>query len=140
MIESYRQSWFDGLPVQSTGFNRVRPPNLQMAGAPSVLPLVIIAAGLVSVGFIRYLWAYRHVPGGWFFIGTIAAEPLWTLAYGLALSVFDPAIRPWFERPIGHLARPLGNLRLVRSGRLRIQPLGRSWPKVPNLPVAVVGS
>lgn len=71
-----------------------------MAGSLSILPFVVIAAGLVSAGFLHYLWPYRHEPGGWFFIGTIAAETLWTLSYGLALFVFDPTIRPWFELPI----------------------------------------
>lgn len=71
-----------------------------MAGPVPVLPTVVIAAGLVSAGFLWYLWPYRHHPGGWFFIGTIAAEAVWTLSYGVALLVFDPAWRPWFEIPI----------------------------------------
>lgn len=64
------------------------------------LPLIVISAGLVSAGFIRYLWPYRDSPGGWFFIGTIACETLWIVAYGVALLVFDPSLRPWFEIPI----------------------------------------
>jgi signal transduction histidine kinase len=64
------------------------------------LPLLVLGAGLVSGAFLRYLWPYRDSPGGWFFIGTIACETLWIVAYGLALFVFDPALRPWFELPI----------------------------------------
>jgi phosphoglycolate phosphatase-like HAD superfamily hydrolase len=71
-----------------------------MADPAPWLPIVVIGAGLVSAGFIRFLWPYRDRPGGWFFIGTIACEALWTLAYGAALFVFDPALRPWFELPI----------------------------------------
>lgn len=71
-----------------------------MAGVGSILPLIVIAASIVSAGFLRYLWPYRNEPGGWFFIGTIAAETLWTLAYGVALFIFDPALRLWFELPI----------------------------------------
>jgi signal transduction histidine kinase len=64
------------------------------------LPLVVLGAGVVSASFLRYLWPHRDSPGGWFFIGTIAAEALWTLAYGLALLVFDPTLRLLFEIPI----------------------------------------
>ncbi|MDZ7702210.1 MAG: histidine kinase N-terminal 7TM domain-containing protein [Halobacteriales archaeon] len=71
-----------------------------MAGPLPWLAVVVLGAGLVSAGFIRYLWPYRDRPGGWFFIATIASETLWTVAYGLALFVFDPALRPWFEVPI----------------------------------------
>lgn len=64
------------------------------------LPLVVLGSGVISAYFIRYLWPYRHTPGAWFFIGTIAAETLWALSYGVALFVFDPALRWLFEIPI----------------------------------------
>ena len=59
-----------------------------------------LAAGLVSLGFIQFLWPYRRKPGGRFFIATIACEALWSLSYGVALLVFDPALRQLFEIPI----------------------------------------
>ncbi|MFB6360454.1 MAG: histidine kinase N-terminal 7TM domain-containing protein [Halobacteriales archaeon] len=71
-----------------------------MASSVPWLPLLVLGAGVVSASFIRYLWPYRQRPGGWFFIGTIAAESLWTLSYGLALLVFDPGLRALFEIPI----------------------------------------
>lgn len=71
-----------------------------MASSVPWLPILVLGAGVVSASFIRYLWPYRHSPGGWFFIGTIAAESVWTLSYGLALLVFDPGLRALFEIPI----------------------------------------
>jgi len=59
-----------------------------------------LAAGLISLGFIQFLWSYRRKPGGRFFIATIACEALWSLSYGAALLVFDPAYRMLFEIPI----------------------------------------
>ncbi len=47
-----------------------------------------------------YLWPYRNRLGGRFFIATIACEALWALSYGVALFVFDPALRELFEIPI----------------------------------------
>jgi len=64
------------------------------------LALASIASGVVSLGFIRYLWAYRNRLGGRFFIATIGCEALWALSYGVALFVFDPALRYAFEVPI----------------------------------------
>lgn len=59
-----------------------------------------LGAGFISLGFIQFLWSYRRKPGGRFFIATIACEALWSLAYGAALLVFDPALRALFEIPI----------------------------------------
>ena len=59
-----------------------------------------LAAGLISVGFIQFLWSYRRKPGARFFIATIACEALWSFAYGAGLLVFDPALRELFEIPI----------------------------------------
>lgn len=59
-----------------------------------------IASGVVSVGFMWYLWPYRGRLGGRFFIATIGCEALWALAYGVALFVFDPVLRYAFEVPI----------------------------------------
>jgi signal transduction histidine kinase len=64
------------------------------------LALASIASGVVSLGFITYLWAYRNRLGGRFFIATIGCEALWALSYGAALFVFDPALRYAFEVPI----------------------------------------
>ena len=59
-----------------------------------------VVSGLISLGFIRYLWPYRTRLGGRFFIATIGCEALWALSYGVALFVFDPALRELFEIPI----------------------------------------
>jgi PAS domain S-box-containing protein len=59
-----------------------------------------LASGIVSLGFMRYLWPYRNRLGGRFFLATIGCEALWSLSYGLALFVFDPALREAFEVPI----------------------------------------
>ena len=64
------------------------------------LAIASIASGVVSVGFVWYLWPYRDRLGGRFFIATIACEALWALAYGVALFVFDPVLRYAFEVPI----------------------------------------
>lgn len=64
------------------------------------LQLAVLAAGGISLYFIRYLWPYRDAPGARFFIATIAAESLWAIAYGVALFVFTPELRVLFELPI----------------------------------------
>jgi len=64
------------------------------------LAVASIASGVVSVGFLRYLWPYRRRLGGRFFIATIGCEALWAVSYGVALFVFDPALRRAFEIPI----------------------------------------
>jgi signal transduction histidine kinase len=66
----------------------------------SWLAIGSVGAGLVSIGFIQFLWPYRRKPGGRFFIATIACEALWSLSYGVALLVFDPGLRQLFEIPI----------------------------------------
>jgi len=67
---------------------------------PSWLALAAIASGVISVGFLWYLWPYRNRLGGRFFIATIGCEAVWALAYGVALLAFDPALRRVFEVPI----------------------------------------
>ena len=67
---------------------------------PSWLALAAIASGVISIGFLRYLWPYRTRLGGRFFIATIGCEALWSLSYGASLFVFDPALRRVFEVPI----------------------------------------
>jgi len=57
-------------------------------------------AALLSVFFLRYLWAYRNTKGGTYFIGVIGCVTLWTVSYTLALFVFDPTLRFLFEIPI----------------------------------------
>ena len=64
------------------------------------LAVASIASGVVSVGFMWYLWPYRRRLGGRFFIATIGCEALWAVSYGVALFVFDPALRRAFEVPI----------------------------------------
>jgi PAS domain S-box-containing protein len=64
------------------------------------LAVASIASGVVSVGFMWYLWPYRNRLGGRFFIATIGCEALWALSYGVALFVFDPVLRYALEVPI----------------------------------------
>jgi len=59
-----------------------------------------LLAGLISVLFLRHLWAYRTERGGRLFIGVIGCVTLWTVSYGLSLFVFDPTLRAAFELPI----------------------------------------
>ena len=71
-----------------------------MIDTPSWLALAAIGSGVISVGFLRYLWPYRNRLGGRFFIATIGCEALWSLSYGASLLVFDPVLRQVFEVPI----------------------------------------
>ena len=71
-----------------------------MIDTPSWLALAAIGSGVISIGFLWYLWPYRNRLGGRFFIATIGCEALWSLAYGASLFVFDPALRQVFEVPI----------------------------------------
>ncbi len=64
------------------------------------LAVASIASGVVSVGFMWFLWPYRDRLGGRFFVATIGCEALWALSYGVALFVFDPGLRYAFEVPI----------------------------------------
>ena len=57
-------------------------------------------AGLISVFFLRYLWAYREEKGANYFIGVVSCVTLWTVSYGVALLMFDPTLRFLFEIPI----------------------------------------
>jgi signal transduction histidine kinase len=57
-------------------------------------------SGVLSVFLIRFLWTYRDDLPARLFIGVIACEALWALSYGVALFVFDPALRWLFEIPI----------------------------------------
>ena len=58
------------------------------------------AAGLISVLFLGYLWPYREEKSATLFMGVIGSVTLWTVSYGAALLVFDPALRFAFEIPI----------------------------------------
>ena len=73
---------------------------MSVIATPSWLALAAIGSGVISLGFLRYLWPYRNRLGGRFFIATIGCEALWSLAYGASLFVFDPALRQVFEVPI----------------------------------------
>lgn len=95
------------------------------------LAFASIASGVVSLGFMRYLWPYRNRLGGRFFIATIGCEALWALSYGGALFVFDPALRYAFEVPIWLAINFIGVFFLAfaleytgRSGLLRSKAMG----------------
>jgi signal transduction histidine kinase len=112
IYKSLLQPYLNTLVVKSAA--RVRDgsgtcgflPTRDMCWSSSVLENVSwlavgsIVAGAISLGFIQFLWEYREKPGGRFFIATIACEALWSFAYGAALLVFDPTLRPLFEIPI----------------------------------------
>jgi len=57
-----------------------------------------LAAGIGTVVLMRYVLDYRDKPGGGWFLGVLAAQALWCLAYGVGLLVFAPAARLIFER------------------------------------------
>ena len=71
-----------------------------MIATPPWLALAAIGSGVISIGFLWYLWPYRNRLGGRFFIATIGCEALWSVAYGASLFVFDPVLRQAFEVPI----------------------------------------
>ena len=73
---------------------------MPVIATPPWLALAAIGSGVISLGFLRYLWPYRNRLGGRFFIATIGCEALWSLAYGASLFVFDPVLRQLFEVPI----------------------------------------
>ena len=57
-------------------------------------------SALIAIGFLAYLWPHRKQPGATLFMGVIGAVILWTVSYGTALLVFDPALRFRLEIPI----------------------------------------
>lgn len=71
-----------------------------MAGQIPWLAVGAVVSGAASLAFLRFAWRYRAEPGARFFVVTIACEALWAFSYGVALLVFDPALRWLFEIPI----------------------------------------
>ena len=59
-----------------------------------------LASGLISLGFIAFVWPYREADGARLFMAMIGAIALWAFSYGVALLVFDPTLRFLFEIPI----------------------------------------
>ncbi|WP_185911758.1 sensor histidine kinase [Halonotius roseus] len=59
-----------------------------------------LASGLLSVGFIAFVWPYREEDGARLFMAMIGAITLWAVSYGVALLVFDPTLRFLLEIPI----------------------------------------
>jgi len=59
-----------------------------------------LVSGLLSGGFIAFVWPYREADGARLFMAMIGAITLWAVSYGVALLVFDPTLRFLFEIPI----------------------------------------
>jgi len=56
-----------------------------------------IAAGLGSFALAWYLTRHRGRPGATWFMGSLAAQGVWALAYGVGLLTFDPFWRGYAE-------------------------------------------
>jgi len=56
-----------------------------------------LAAVVGTLALARYVVRYRDQPGATWFLGVLAAQALWCVAYGVGLLVFDPAVRLAFE-------------------------------------------
>jgi signal transduction histidine kinase len=61
--------------------------------------LCLLSAAL-SLYVLSRVWEHRDRPGGRLFCVTIGAMTLWATTYGVALTVFDPALRRLFEVPL----------------------------------------
>jgi len=59
-----------------------------------------LASGVISLGFIAFVWPYRDEDGATLFMAMMGAMALWAGSYGVALFVFDPTLRFLFEIPI----------------------------------------
>lgn len=65
-----------------------------MLGFPAwIIAAGSLAAGVGSLGLVWYLNQYRGSPGADWFILTLCAQALWTLAYGVGVLLFDPPFR-----------------------------------------------
>ena len=71
-----------------------------MFGAFSWPAIASLGSGLLSLAFLAYVWPYRDEDGATLFMTMIGAIALWAFSYGIALLVFDPALRVLFEMPI----------------------------------------
>jgi signal transduction histidine kinase len=71
-----------------------------MLSAVSWVTVVSLLAGGVSLAAIGLFSRYRHRPGGWMWLGVLAAMAVWSTCYGLGTLVFDPTLREWFEYPM----------------------------------------
>ena len=52
-----------------------------------------LLAAVGTVFLIRYLLRYRGKPGADWFLASLSAQTVWSVAYGVALLVTDPAVR-----------------------------------------------
>ena len=71
-----------------------------MFGAFSWPAIASLGSGLLSLAFLAYVWPYRDEDGATLFMAMIGAIALWAFSYGVALLVFDPALRVLFEIPV----------------------------------------
>jgi len=57
------------------------------------LPVASFLAAGGTLLLVRYLWQYRGKPGADWFLASLGAQTLWSLAYGVALLTFSEPIR-----------------------------------------------
>ncbi|POG56846.1 histidine kinase N-terminal 7TM domain-containing protein [Haloferax marisrubri] len=73
-----------------------------MPSVVAVSPLVVLClvAALVSVSIAVVAWREGTEPGSKALSVLLFSAALWAGSYGVALTVFDPALRFWFQIPI----------------------------------------
>ena len=71
-----------------------------MFGALSWPAAGSLASGLISLGFLAFVWPSREEDGARLFMTMIGAITLWAGSYGIALLVFEPTLRFLLEIPI----------------------------------------
>lgn len=73
-----------------------------MSSVAAVSPLVVLCfvAALVSVSIAAVAWREGTEPGSRSLSVLLFSAALWAGSYGVALTVFDPELRVWFQLPI----------------------------------------
>jgi signal transduction histidine kinase len=104
--------------------------------------LLSLLAGVGAVGLLVALWPYREKPGAaWLLVG-IGGQIVWSVAYAVALLVFDPTVR-WILAVVVWLALVLTGITflgfaLLYTGRARL--LETWWSRLFVASAAVVGA
>ncbi|PSQ42851.1 HTR-like protein [Halobacteriales archaeon SW_7_68_16] len=66
----------------------------------TALSVLTLLSALVTTWLAAYGWQRRDEPGARTFTGMAIGAAVWTMAYGIALAVFQPAVRSALEAPI----------------------------------------